>query len=296
MEAITLHNGARKFSARFYGQDNSGSVVLCLHGFPDNANSFYLQIDDFVAAGYRVLIPALRGYEPSSITADADYHLASLAQDVFAWLDELHLDKVHLVGHDWGAAIAYAASAIAPDRFLSLTTMAVPHPARFIREGLAGVPLQILNSWYMFFNQIPVLSDYLIRQGDWQFIRFLRRRWSPDQVLTNAQWRDLCETFSQPGVVKAMLSYYRQNASLPLILGFRHSLMSDIKKILVPNLAITGANDGCVDTRVFDYTVLAKDYPRGFRVERIDGAGHFVHQENPVEVNSLIISWFISNS
>jgi pimeloyl-ACP methyl ester carboxylesterase len=296
VEAITLHNGARKFSARFYGQDNSGPVVLCLHGFPDNANSFHFQIDDFVAAGYRVLIPTLRGYEPSSITADADYYLASLAQDVFAWLDELHLDKVHLVGHDWGAAIAYAASAIAPDRFLSLTTMAVPHPARFIREGLAGVPLQILKSWYMFFNQIPVLSDYLIRQGDWQFIRFLRRRWSPDQVLTNAQWSDLCETFSQPGVVKAMLSYYRQNASLPLILGFRHSIMSDIKKILVPNLAITGANDGCVDTRVFDYAVLAKDYPRGFRVERVEDAGHFVHQENPAAVNFLIISWLTSNS
>ena len=148
----------------------------------------------------------------------------------------------------------------------------------------------------MFFNQIPVLSDYLIRQGDWQFIRFLRRRWSPDQVLTNAQWSDLCETFSQPGVVKAMLSYYRQNASLPLILGFRHSIMSDIKKILVPNLAITGANDGCVDTRVFDYTVLAKDYPRGFRVERVEDAGHFVHQENPAAVNFLIISWLTSNS
>lgn len=296
MEVITLHNGARKFSARLYGQDSSRPVVLCLHGFPDNANSFHFQIGDFVAAGYRVLIPTLRGYEPSSITADADYHLASLAQDVFAWLDELHLDKVHLVGHDWGAAIAYAASAIAPDRFLSLTTMAVPHPARFMREGLSGVPLQILNSWYMFFNQIPVLSDYLIRQRDWQFIRFLRRRWSPDQVLTNTQWSDLFETFSKPGVVKAMLSYYRHNASLPLMLGFRQSIMSDIKIILVPNLAITGADDGCVDTRVFDYTMLAKDYPRGFRVERIEGAGHFVHQENPVEVNSLIISWLASNS
>ena len=72
--------------------------------------------------------------------------------------------------------------------------------------------------------------------------------------------------------------------------------MSDIKKILVPNLAITGANDGCVDTRVFDYTVLAKDYPRGFRVERVEDAGHFVHQENPAAVNFLIISWLTSNS
>lgn len=291
LKQLTLHHGDRTFSANLFGSNND-PMVLCLHGFPDNANSFRYQIDDLVAAGYQVLTPTMRGYEPSSITTDNDYSIESIALDVIAWLDELELNQVHLVGHDWGSAVGYATAATAPERLLSLTTIAVPHPKRFSREGMLKVPVQGLKSWYMLFNQIPGVSDYFCKRNDWAFIRFLWRKWSPNYTLNPTEWDDLKTTFSKPGVVKAMLSYYRHNVSLPMLLGIKKSALNTLGQIPVPNLAITGADDGCIDTRTFDHCILDEDHPAGMRMERISQAGHFLHQEKPNEVNQLLISWF----
>ena len=291
LKTLTLHNGDRSFSANLYG-NSTGPMVLCLHGFPDNASSFRYQIDDLVAAGYQVLTPTMRGYEPSSIASDNDYRIESVAQDVIAWLDELELQKVHVVGHDWGSTVAYAVASTAPARLLSLTTIAVPHPKRFGREGMLKVPVQGLMSWYMLFNQIPVVSDYFFQRNDWAFLRFLWRKWSPNYTLSSTEWDDLKNTFSKPGVVKATLSYYRQNVSLPILLGIRSSIANSLGQIPVPNLAITGADDGCIDTRTFDHCILEEDHPAGMRMERILQAGHFTHQEKPNEVNQLLIHWF----
>ena len=154
MEKIILSHGDLKFTTYHYGGDVADApVVLCLHGFPDNANSFRHQIDDLMAAGYQVLTPTMRGYEPSSIPQDNNFSVYAMAQDVTAWLDQLDITRAHLVGHDWGSAIAYTAAAMAPDRFFSLTTIAVPHPSRFNMEGMKKVPAQALKSWYMLFNQ-----------------------------------------------------------------------------------------------------------------------------------------------
>ena len=168
----------------------------------------------------------------------------------------------------------------------------VPHPRRFSREGMAKVPVQALKSWYMLFNQLPGFSDYFVKRNDWAMIRFLWRKWSPNQTLTKTEWENLRDTFAQPGVLKAMLSYYRQNVSPTQLLGLRKSSSTDLGEIPVPNLAITGADDGCIDTRVFDYTVLPEDHPKGLRLERIEQAGHFTHQEKPAVVNRMLIDWF----
>ncbi len=293
MDTIELHHGELQFTTHYYGAElEQAPLVLCLHGFPDNASSFRFQVDDLVDAGYRVLVPTMRGFETSSIPANNDFSLASIAGDVIAWLDELQLEKVHLVGHDWGSAVAYISAGFTPARFLSMTTIAVPHPTRFSSEGMKNVPGQALKSWYILFNQIPGLSDYFTRRNDFAYIRFLWRKWSPGQVLSESEWADLRRTFAQPGVVKAMLEYYRQSVSLPQLLGFKRDASASLTEILVPNLAITGADDGCIDTRVFDHAIMPQDFPKGVRLERIEGAGHFTHQEQPAVVNKLLIDWF----
>ncbi|MEL0138063.1 MAG: alpha/beta fold hydrolase, partial [Halieaceae bacterium] len=128
-----FHRGDLTFSALDMGDLNSvlnywdmgeGPVVRCLHGFPDNLGSFRHQQPAIAEAGYRVISLALRGYEPSSIPADGDYTVESIAADIIGVIDQLGSDKVHLVGHDWGAAVAYTAAAAAPERFESLITMA----------------------------------------------------------------------------------------------------------------------------------------------------------------------------
>lgn len=287
-ETIVLQRDDLRFTAYAAGE---GPTVLCVHGFPDNARSFRHQFPDLVAAGYRVVAPNTRGYEESSQPQDGDYGVEEMARDVIAWIDELGADQVHLVGHDWGAVMSYVACARAPERFHSLTTIAIPHPARFTRIGLQKVPTQLLKSWYMMFFQLRALPEYALEQSDWALIRRLWKAWSPGFDLPVEEWAALRQTFETPGVKEAMLSYYRSNASPPILLGLKSSVTTVLRDVPVRTLAITGADDGCMDTRLWDHTMWKDDFPEGLRVDRIAGGGHFVHQELPAEVNWRILEW-----
>ena len=289
---MKLSNGSLEFSALACGlnENEAGPLVVCLHGFPDNARSFRFQLPALSKAGYRVIAPTLRGYEPTSQPDDKDYSFGALARDVVAWLDDLGEDKAHLVGHDWGAGIAYFAGALAPERFHSLTTIAVPHAAR-LQEGIRAVPSQLANSWYMMFFQLRGIAEYAVERNDWSLIKRLWRNWSPEFNLPGEEWANLRETFEARGVKTAMLSYYRQNVSPGIMLGLKNTEAAALTTVPVRTLAITGADDGCMDTRLYDHVFLEEDFPNGFRVERIQGAGHFAHQEKPDEVNRLILDW-----
>jgi len=295
MGKIILANGNLKFTALTCGFETNpaGQVVFCLHGFPDNANSFRLQLPALADAGYRVIAPTLRGYEPSSQPPDNDYSFVALARDVVAWIDDLGEDKVHLVGHDWGAGIAYVAGALAPERFHSLTTIAVPHAARFA-DGIRKVPGQLAKSWYMMFFQLRGIAETFIERNDWSLIRKLWKDWSPGYNLSEETWADLRTTFAAPGVKTAMLGYYRHNASPRVLMGWKKTEASSLTTVPVRTLAITGADDGCIDTRLYDYVFLEEDFPSGFRVERIEQAGHFTHLEKPEEINRLLLDWLKS--
>lgn len=113
LEIVVLERGDLRFTAYAAGD---GPLVLCVHGFPDNAHTFQQQFAALVAAGYRVVAPTIRGYEPGSQPKDGDYRIEELAGDVIAWIDHLGADKAHLVGHDWGAVMAYVACARARSR------------------------------------------------------------------------------------------------------------------------------------------------------------------------------------
>ncbi len=292
IERLVLARGSLEFSSHTCGMkgNESGPLVLCLHGFPDNARSFRFQLPAFAKAGYRVVAPTLRGYEPSSQPEDGDYCFATLARDVIAWVDDLQEEKVHLLGHDWGAGIAYAACALAPERFHTLTTLAVPHAAR-LPDGIREVPSQLKNSWYMMFFQLRGIAEFALERNDWSLIKKLWKDWSPGFELPEAEWNSLRETFEAPGVKRAMLAYYRQNASPAVLFGLKKTEAASLTTVPVPTLAITGEDDGCMDTRLYDHVFREEDFPRGFRVERIGGAGHFAHQEKPDEINRLILDW-----
>ena len=283
-EKLVFENGDLRFSALGVGE---GALVLCLHGFPDNLHSFRYQLPVLAEAGYRAISLSLRGYEPSSIPADGDYTVESIAADIIGVIDQLGSDKVHLVGHDWGAAVAYTAAATAPERFESLITMAVPHPGRFAREGLR-IPKQLKNSWYMGFFNIPWLSDWVVARQDFAFIRKLWRDWSPRWTPDAPALDGVIDGLSQPGVLSATLGYYRAALSLQAL---TMSAEDAHYPVPVPTLALTGERDGCIDSEVFERLMKPQDFPRGLAVERVLQAGHFLHQEQPQRVNALILRW-----
>lgn len=270
-------------------------VVLCLHGFPDNDRSYRFQRPALEEAGFSVVTPLLRGYEPTSQPSDGDYSVSAMADDVMALLDGLGVHRAHLVGHDWGAVIAYVAAARAPERFESLTTLAIPHPGRLV-GALRHAPSQLRKSWYMSFFQLRGLSEWALERDDWALVRGLWRAWSPSFELPQDEWAALRSTFSAPGVKRAMLAYYRQNTSPTAMLGIKKTSFNTLKTIPVRTLAITGAEDGCMDTRLHDHTFDDADFPCGFRVARIEGAGHFVHQERPEAVNAMLLDWLAQSA
>ncbi len=282
----TLHANGLAFSALEQGE--GPEVVLCLHGFPDHARSFREQLPVLAGAGYRVIVPTLRGYEPSSQPRGGGYHLLQLAEDVLEWMDSLGVRKAHLVGHDWGALMGYAVTALAPERFHSLVTLAVPHP-RDTADALLLHPTQLRNSWYTFFFQLRVVSDVALRWNDFQFIEKLWRDWSPGWAWPAEEMAALKQTFHRPGVARAALGYYRDFFRFWSPTNWRtHKLLAT--PVGVPTLALTGARDGCIDTRLFE-KMKPTTFARGLRVERLAGVGHFLHQEKPEEVNRLLLEW-----
>jgi pimeloyl-ACP methyl ester carboxylesterase len=285
VEALILTNGPLCFSARAVGE---GPVVLCLHGFPDNLGTFDAQLPVLAAAGYRAVSVAMRGYEPSSQPADGDYHAIRMAEDVALWIDQLGGRPVHLIGHDWGASIAYAAAALAPEKMASLTTIAVPHPVRF-GEAFAIDAEQQARSAYIMEFQAPGFADAIVAD-DCAYLELLWRKWSPGWAIPAHALAAMKATFAQPGVASAALEYYRQafDAASPAALETQ-ALLTD--PIAVPTLGICGDDDGCIAADIFAGAMRTEDFPNGLRVERIKGAGHFVHAEAPEAVNSLILGW-----
>ncbi|WP_226345927.1 alpha/beta fold hydrolase [Agilicoccus flavus] len=138
-----------------------GPVVVLLHGFPQDSSAWAEVTPRLVAAGMRVLAPDLRGYSPGARPRDvAAYRIEVLGGDVLALLSAAGVERAHVVGHDWGGALAWEVALAAPDRVDSLTVLSTPHPAAMgwaMRN--AG---QKWLSWYMAALRVPVLPERVV--------------------------------------------------------------------------------------------------------------------------------------
>jgi len=286
-KAITLNNKDLQFSAIEQGD---GPIVLLLHGFPDFLNTWDAQLGVLADAGYRAIAVATRGYEPASQPVDGDYSSPALASDVLAWIDELGGEPVHLVGHDWGASIAYTAAMAAPDKLLSLTTLSVPHAGRFLAE-IHNYPRQLRMSWYILFFQLPGVADYIVRRQDFAFLRRLWKTWSPGWSFPEEEFNQVIQVFKQPGVVKSALGYYRAAVGLDSLPWRRSHDATQPWPIDAPTLGITGNNEGCIAADVFTAMMRSEDFPAGLKVVSVPDAGHFPHRERPEFVNTLLLDW-----
>jgi pimeloyl-ACP methyl ester carboxylesterase len=273
-----------------YLEMGQGPLALALHGFPDLPRTFRYQMVALAAAGYRVVAPYMRGYAPTEVPANGSYESAALAQDALALMDALSQQPgrvpVTVLGHDWGAAAAYGAASMAPERIAKLITMAVPHG---VTKALVTNPAQQRRSWYMFFFQMS-FAETAVSYKDFAFIERLWEDWSPGWQVPSDEMAALKATLKQPGVLKAALNYYRHslNPALqsPTLAAIRAHSGDPIQ---VPTLYIHGANDGCVGAELTQG--IEADFAKGLQKHIIPGAGHFVHQEQPQAVNDLILSF-----
>jgi len=145
-----------------------GPLAILLHGFPEFSDGWRRQIPFLAAAGYRVWAPDQRGYalsdKPDGIAA---YALDELAADVVGLMDAAGRERAFLVGHDWGAAVAWWVAQTQPQRVVRLVVINVPHPAVMLAH-LRGSLAQLLKSWYIFYFQLPWLPEWTLSLASWR--------------------------------------------------------------------------------------------------------------------------------
>jgi pimeloyl-ACP methyl ester carboxylesterase len=143
-------------------------AIILLHGYPQSSASWRSVSPGLAAAGYRVLAPDQRGYSPGARpTGRRAYVMGELVGDILALADQAGIDRFHLVGHDWGGAVAWALGTDHPDRLHTLTVLSTPHPRALLRS--MSTSIQALRSWYMGLFQVPRLPEWLTLAGEGRF-------------------------------------------------------------------------------------------------------------------------------
>jgi pimeloyl-ACP methyl ester carboxylesterase len=284
-EPSYLQTSRGRFAVRSFGDDSS-PLILALHGFPDTPASWAPVAGLLAQAGYRVVAPFMRGYSPS--TLDGPFDVESIADDARALGDVLSPSKPFVVlGHDWGAAVAYVAATRLPERLRCVVALSVPHPVAFLR-GLARSPAQLRRSWYMALFQVPFLAERLLARRDFALVERLWSDWSPDYRLHPEQLRELkrCLRASLP----APIAYYRAMAWPPreALQRIRASATRD-RRVKVPLLHLTGADDGCIGPEAG--RGQSEFFEGPFRSETLAGVGHFMQLERPELVAREVLAW-----
>ncbi|MCU1602072.1 MAG: alpha/beta hydrolase fold protein [Frankiales bacterium] len=247
-----------------------GEVVVLLHGFPQRATSWSGVTDRLVEQGYRCLAPDQRGYSPGARPgARSAYRLSELVADARALIDAAGAEKVHLVGHDWGAAVAWSFAEAHPERLASLTAFSVPHPGAFRQAMLTS--RQVLASSYMYFFQLPFLPE-----------RVLEKRLEKELVDAGQQpeaaARDAA-AMKQPGALRGGLAWYRA-----IVVTDPRAAAG---KVGVPTLFVWSDGDTAVlrpaAERCGDWVTGA------FRFEVLEGVSHWIPDVVPDLAAALVL-------
>jgi pimeloyl-ACP methyl ester carboxylesterase len=211
------------------------------------------------------LAPDQRGYAPGALAKGRRaYRSSELVSDVIALIDAADVERVHLVGHDWGGAVAWALATSHPERLLTVTSLSTPHPRAMLRAMVTGT--QLRKSWYMLAFQLPWLPERGLDpsrpSGRVKLIATLRSSGLP---LAEAELS--ADALAVPGVTTGALNWYR---GLPFSVGSAANIAS------VPVLFVWGRHDPFLGRRAAELTASYVSAPYEFR--EID-AGHWLQLE-----------------
>ena len=263
----------------------SGKPLIFLHGFPEFWFAWRLQIDHFVSLGYHVIMPDQRGYNLSDKPAGiASYSIDLLASDVVGVLDTVTDSKAFVVGHDWGAGVAWYLAARYSERVSRTAMLSVPHRRIFIKNLIMN-PAQLRKSWYTLFFQLPWLPECILRRRGWALLVGALRDTSPPGVFSDSDLEQYKKSWARKGALTAMLNWYRA----ALLSPSKFAGDPEASRVKVPALLIWGKNDQ------FAGEAMAREslhYCDDGHLEMFETAGHWVHHEEPTQVNTLLSQFF----
>lgn len=245
-------------------------VALLLHGFPDSAEMWSGVVRGLVAAGYRCIAPDTVGCGASAIAPHvSDYRMPAITSDCLALLDRLGIDAVALIGHDWGAILAWYLAAHRPQRVRRLVAVSVGHPTAYAHAGLG----QKLRGWYTIFFQLRGIAEHvLLREGPTHLMRLVARHPDPAEVMRRMR---------QPGRLTAALQIYRANLA--------EILLRNCPPVQCPVFGIWSSGDIYLTERQMRDS--GKFVAAPFRMEVLDG-GHWIPLEQPAALARRAVGFF----
>ncbi|HQX15747.1 MAG TPA: alpha/beta hydrolase [Anaerolineales bacterium] len=263
----------------------SGIPVILLHGFPEFWYGWRKQIPALVKAGCRVIVPDQRGYNLSDKPKDKkDYDVFTLVDDVLGLIKALDYEKVNLVGHDWGAVVAWTLAVTHPEKLHKLTVMNVPHPAvmqKFLRRDFE----QMRRSWYVGFFQIPWLPEKIFTTNNFRRLARAVQGSAKKNSYTDADMEKYKEAWSQPDAITSMLNWYRAIVQHP------PQLPEDVR-VKVRALMMWGMKDFALSHRMARPSM---DYCDEGNLILFPEATHWVHLDAADEVNHYLIDFLLDS-
>jgi pimeloyl-ACP methyl ester carboxylesterase len=281
LQTRTVHANGLDFHVAVAG--TGSRLALLLHGFPESSFSWRHQMGLLEELGYLVWAPDLRGYgrseRPPGVAA---YALETLEEDVAGLIEASGAREVLLVGHDWGAVIAWSYAMHGRIPVQRLVIMNVPHP-QLMRRGL-GTFRQLKKSWYILFFQLPRLPEYALGRNGCAAIAAAFQGMAVDKSrFPREVLRVYCDNAARPGALTAMLNYYRA-----LVRGFGRLRKRHTPKILIPTLMLWGEVDSALGKEL---TVGTEAFVADLTLRHLPGVSHWVQQEAPETVNAMIGAW-----
>lgn len=254
--------------------EGEGHPVLLLHGFPDSSRLWRHQVAALSAAGMRAIVPDLRGFgESDKPAAVEEYAVARSVADMVAILDTLAIDRAHVVGHDFGAVVAWVLAALVPERVDHLVVMSVGHPA----TGRLRTMEDRERAWYQLLFQFPDVAEALLQRDDWKLLRELLRE--------DGDVEQYFDDLSRPGALTAGLNWYRANLAPQLELQRRTPLPA----VAAATLGLWSSGDNYLTEHRM---IRSREHVTGpWRYERIDDASHWMQLDEPERVNELLLEF-----
>lgn len=255
-----------------------GDLVLLLHGFPDYHAGWKAQLPALAEAGLRAVAPDLRGYNLSDHPEGVgSYDIDLLVDDVLGLIQALDAPRAHLIGHDWGAIIAWRFAMKYPQWLDRLAILNVPHPAHVPMRWILD-PVQLFKSWYVLFFQLPTIPEDRISKND--FANLKRVYFGQRKAFDREEIDGYIEAARRTGNMRGPINYYRALVRTGLLPSKRKN-----SRIDHPVLVLWGDDDAVLQKSLAE---PPKDLVPNAEVIHFPDAGHWVHKEMPDEVNALL--------
>ena len=253
-----------------------GKVILFLHGFPEFWYAWHQQLPFFADKNFRAIALDQRGYNLSSKPGGVKaYTLPHLTKDIAAFIRELTSEKIILVGHDWGGAVAWSVAAQYPQLLEKLVILNMPHLQIFNRY-LRKNPKQLLKSWYAGFFQLPILPEISNRAFNYKLLKMSMAKTALPNTFSKDDFLQYKAAWRKPGAMKAMINWYR---------AYKYNPNISPEQIEVPTLLIWGQKDAFLKAEMAAPSI---EKCRHGKLVFIPEATHWLHHEKPHQVNKLI--------